>query len=279
MCLFMPTFMQMSLTQVISVTTSISTLSIGTTPTNINTPTSDVTPITSISGTSLTPSADVTTTANNIPINLEIIIVAIVIFLMLLAVVTIVLLCWLIKQYKKKQRHDTHVLQETETNKNKQAADIDDIDQVYTVVMKDKAPELPPTYLLSEDTIDHTKNTNQQEEYHILNNPLYVKQDEVTEVYSLAYHIYDEAQGVTHQIPVVYDSVVDMTNLNVINDEMEYHIPIKLRHTKMNEDIFITDDTDEMEYAIPTKLLLNHYMIKHKILIFKYHNIMILLLT
>ena len=121
---------------------------------------------------------------------------------MLLAVVTIVLLCWLIKQYKKKQRHDTyHVLQETETNKNKQATDIDDIDQVYTVVMKDKCPELPPTYLLSEDTVDHTKNTNQQEEYHILNNPLYVKQDEVTEVYSHAHHINDEAKELTHQIP------------------------------------------------------------------------------
>ena len=198
---------------------------------------------------------------------------------MLLVIVTIVLLCWLIKQYKKKQRHDTHVLQETETNKNKQAGDITDIDQVYTVVMKDKAPELLPTYLLSEDTVDHTKNTNQQEEYHILNNPLYVKQVEVTEVYSLAHHIYDEAQGVTHEMSVVYDSVVDMTDLNAITDEMEYHIPIKLQHTKMNEDIFITDDTDEMEYAIPTKLLLNHYMIKHKILIFKYHNIMILLLT
>ena len=120
---------------------------------------------------------------------------------MLLAIMTIVLFCCLIKQYKKKQRHDTHVLQETETNKNKQAGDINDIDHVYTVVMKDKAPELPPTYLLSEDTIDNTKNTNQQEEYHILNNPLYVKQDEVTEVYSLAHHVYDEAQGITHQIP------------------------------------------------------------------------------
>ena len=119
---------------------------------------------------------------------------------MLLAIVTIVLLCWLIKQYKKKQRHDTHVLQKTETNKNKQAADITDIDQVYTVVMKDKVPELPPTYLLSEDTIDHTKNTNQPEEYHILNNPL-SKQEEVTEVYSLAHHIYDEAKELTHQIP------------------------------------------------------------------------------
>ena len=120
---------------------------------------------------------------------------------MLLAIVTIVLLCCLIKLYKKKQRHDTHVLQETETNKNKQAADITDIYQVYTVVMKDKSPELPPTYLLSEDNIDHNKNTNQQEEYHNLNNPLYVKQDEVTEVYSLAHHIYDEAKELTHQIP------------------------------------------------------------------------------
>ena len=162
---------------------------------------------------------------------------------MLLVIVTIVLLCCLIKQYKKKQRHDSHVLQETETNKNKQAGDINDIDQVYTVVMKDKAPELPPTYLLVE-----------QEEDCILNNPLYVKQDEVIEVYSLAHHINDEAQGVTHQIPVVYDSVVDMTEFNVINDEMEYHILIKLQHIKMNEGIFITDDTDEMEYAVPTKL-------------------------
>ena len=162
---------------------------------------------------------------------------------------------------------------QTKTNK------LDDIYQVYTVVMKDKAPELPPTYLLSEDNIDHTKNTNQQEEYHTLNNPLYVKQDEVTEVYSLAHHIYDEAQRITHEMSVVYDSVVDMTDLNVITDEMEYHIPIKLCHTKMNEDIFITDDTDEIEYAIPTKLLLNHYMINLKILILKYHNIMILLLT
>ena len=233
------------------------TISVITPPTSINTPTIDVTPTTSISGTSLTPTEGVTSTANNIPVSFEILTITavpIVVFLMLLAIVVIVLPCCLIKHYKKKQRHDTqHVLQETETNKNKQAGDITDIDQVYTVVMKDKAPELPPTYLLSEDTIDHTKNTNQQEEYHILNNPLYVKQDEVTEVYSLAHHIYDEAQGITHQIPV-YDSVVDMTEFNAITDEMEYHIPIKLRHTKMNEDIFITDDTVEMEYAVPNKL-------------------------
>ena len=172
---------------------------------------------------------------------------------MLLVIVVIVLLCCLIKQYSKKQRHDTYVLQETETNKSKQAGNINDIDHVYTVVMNDKVPELPPTNFLSEDTIDTTKNTNQQEEYHILNNPLYVKQDEVTEVYSLVHHIYDEAQGITHQIPV-YDSVVDMTEFNVITDEMEYHIPIKLRHIKMNEGIFIADDTVEMEYAVPNKL-------------------------
>ena len=172
----------------------------------------------------------------------------------MLLVLVAVVLCCLIQHYKKKQRYDTCVLQKTE-HENKQAADIDVIDQVYSVVMKDKAPELPPTYLLSEDTIDLTKGTNQQqEEDHIINNPLYVKQDEAIEVYSLAHHIYDEAQGVTLQIPEVYDSVVDMTEFNVTTDEMEYHIPIKLRHNKRNENIFVTDDTDDMEYAVPTKL-------------------------
>ena len=172
---------------------------------------------------------------------------------MLLVLVAVVLSYCLINHYKKTQRYDTHFLQETE-HMNKKAADINFIDQVYAVVMKDKAPELPPTYLLSEDTIDLTKGTNQQEEDHILNNPLYVKQDEFIEVYSLAHHIYDEAQDVTLQIPEVYDSVVYMTEFNITTDEMEYHIPIKLWHNKRNENIFVTDDTDDMEYAVPTKL-------------------------
>ena len=123
-----------------------------------------------------------------------------------------------------------------------------DDEGVYAVVKKDRAPELPPVYLLSEDTIDLTKGTNQHEEDCILNNPLYEK-NEVTKVYS---PVYDD---IILQIPVVYDSIVDMTEFNVTTHKIADPVPAKLQYVNLTEFTFITDDDvyDDI-CSVPAKL-------------------------
>ena len=159
----------------------------------------------------------------------------------------VIILHLLKKLYKKTQKANF-----TKKAENKDTENVNnDVgfhnNEVYAVVKKDKAPELPPTYLLSEDTIDLPNGTNQQEQDHILNNPLYEK-NEATEVYS---HVYDDT---ILQIPVVYDSIVDMTEFNVTIHKMADPVPKKLQHVNLTEFTFITDDVYDDICSVPVKL-------------------------
>ena len=131
------------------------------------------------------------------------------------------------KLYKKKQKANFMKKAGCKDTENINNHVLDD-EGVYAVVKKDKPPDVPPAYVLSEGT-------NQQEEDCILNNPLYEK-NEVTEVYS---PVYDD---IILQIPVVYDSIVDMTKFNVTTHKMADPVPAKLQHVNLTEFTFITDD-------------------------------------
>ena len=143
------------------------------------------------------------------------------------------------KLYKKKQKANFMKEAGRKNTENVNNHVLDD-EGVYAVVKKDKPPDVPPAYLLSEGT-------NQQEDC-ILNNPLYEK-NEVTKVYS---PVYDD---IILQIPVVYDSIVDTTKFNVTTHKMADPVPAKLQHVNLTEFTFITDDDvyDDI-CSVPAKL-------------------------
>ena len=205
--------------------------------------TTGISPNTTITGTGITPPTNGKLVYQDI-----IKVTAVVIVVTLLLLILVVIILHLLKKlYKKNQKANF-----TKKAENKDTENVNnDVgfhnNEVYAVVKKDKAPELPPTYLLSEDTIDLPNGTNQQEQDHILNNPLYEK-NEATEVYS---HVYDDT---ILQLPVVYDSIVDMTEFNVTIHKMPDPVPTKLQHVNLTEFTFITDDVYDDICSVPVKL-------------------------
>ena len=153
--------------------------------------------------------------------------VAVVVVIVILISVVIILL--LIRKHKKKKYTINSTEQEDIVDTNLNVND----DTKYSVVKKDKPPEVPPPiplqYSLLDDPIDPI---DQKESDCTLKNPLYQKKDDAIAEYVFAHHMYD--------IHDVYD---DMCS-----------VPTKFQHVNMAEFTFITDDVYDDMCSVPVKL-------------------------